>query len=386
MKIAIVYPDDFSIWHFHRDLITELMYRNNIVYTLSKKSNYSKKLIEIGAISVPMPFSRFFDPIADIRLFASLFSFFKNEKPDIVHCFTIKANTYGIIAAKMAGVKKIIGTAEGLGFIFSDDLDKRYIFLKPIALLLYKIGCMACDKFWFVNPDDMNYFLKKSMINKEKVFLTISAGVNTERYSIKYVNEEKKDLLRNELKINRHERIVLLVVARVLWSKGIREFIEAAEKLQNENIRFLLVGPLEEGSPDSVPIEFLREAEKMNNFNWLGFRRDILNLYSIADIVTLPSKYREGVPNVLLEAMALGKPIITTDNVGCREVIEDGENGYMIEKNSSVELKDAILKIIKNKKRMMKFGKKSRSMVESRFNKLKIINEVIENLYCDNKK
>lgn len=383
MKIGIVYADAFSIWIFHRYLLETLKRDGHDVYVISANDEYAARFEEIGVCHIPVRMCRHMSVLKDFRLFLDFLRVFRTHQFDLVHTFTIKPNTFGAIAAKLAGTKRIVATAEGLGFMYGDDPGLMIKMARPIADLLYRLGAWASDRFWFVNPDDRDLFVSRRIVSRKKAFLTISAGVNLDEYYPGVVDARRLDDLRKELGFNQEKVVVTMVAARMIWSKGVNEFFDAAELLKGQQlpVEFLLVGPIEKDSPESAQECFLRQREHATGVRWLGFRRDIKSIYAISDIVVLPSYYREGVPNVLLEAMALGKAVVTTDSVGCREVVEHGRNGFLIPVRDSGALARALEILIVDTDMRTAFGAHSRSRVEQEFDKRTIVSRVITELY-----
>jgi N,N'-diacetylbacillosaminyl-diphospho-undecaprenol alpha-1,3-N-acetylgalactosaminyltransferase len=168
--------------------------------------------------------------------------------------------------------------------------------------------------------------------------------------------------------------------ARAYWSKGVGEFVMAAQMLSGRsNLVCLLAGAAENG-PDAVPPAYL-DAHRSTVFRWLGFRQDVRELIALADIVVLPSYYPEGVPKSLLEAMAMGKPIITTDNRGCREVVEDGKNGFMIPIKDAKALAEAISRLLDDRQMQVVFGAYSRTKASREFDETIVAEQVLTRLY-----
>jgi glycosyltransferase involved in cell wall biosynthesis len=173
--------------------------------------------------------------------------------------------------------------------------------------------------------------------------------------------------------------VVITMVSRLMWEKGVREFIEAAKIIKSRypEAFFLLVGGIDKENPSAISEKYLNEAEHEGYIKWLGHRNDVVNLLAISDIVTLPSYYREGVPKVILEAMAMEKPIVTTDNIGCKETVEEGKNGFLVPVKDPVALSDGIEKLILDKKMRTEFGKYSRLKVEREFDEKDVIEKTI---------
>jgi len=338
VKIAIVCPDDFTAWHFYKGLLKALKERDYDVYVVTAQGEYIRLIEGLGVIHIPIQMYRFISPIKDLRFLINLYKIFCKYSFDIVHNFTIKPNIYGAIAARMSGVKNVFGTVEGLGFMYSKEGGLKIKLLRPLVSKLYQLSCSLSNRFWFVNPDDLTFFVSEKIIRKQKAVLIKSIGINVKEYSLNAVSNVRM-------------------------------------------AKFILVGPIEKGSPLSVPQEYLREKEKSENFQWLGFRKDIKEILALSDLVVLPSYYREGIPRSLLEAMALEKPIITTNSAGCKEVVEDGKNGYLIPIKDSKALADAIEVLINDDKKRADFGRYSRLKAEKEFDEKVVVDRIIKELY-----
>jgi glycosyltransferase involved in cell wall biosynthesis len=178
---------------------------------------------------------------------------------------------------------------------------------------------------------------------------------------------------------DRSRPVVVTLVARLLWDKGIREFIEAAKILKQKypQTLFLLVGPIDTGNPAAVSGEYLQQAHEGDLIKYLGERRDVPEIMYISDVVTLPS-YREGIPRVLLEAMCMEKPIVTTNSVGCKEVVEEGKNGFLVPIKDHVALASAIEKLVNNEELRVKMGKYGREKALREFDERIIVNRTLQ--------
>ena len=247
--------------------------------------------------------------------------------------------------------------------------------------LLYRLVGKLCNKIWFTNPDDLNYFLSKGLVTRAKSLLTSNA-IDIKYFSPAAVSAKKLGQLRQELGLPASGRVVVMV-GRMIWSKGIREFIEASQLLKGNfpQVTFLLVGPLDRGTPYGVPEEYLRGSEKSGNFRWLGFRRDVRELYALADLAVLPSYYPEGgYPRAVLEPMALGKPVITTDTPGCRAPVAPGQNGFLIPPRDSRALAEAMATLLQDESLRQEFGQCSRRKVEREFDERLVTNKIIKEI------
>jgi N,N'-diacetylbacillosaminyl-diphospho-undecaprenol alpha-1,3-N-acetylgalactosaminyltransferase len=380
MKVALVVTDSHSAWHFRRGLMRGLLKQGLEVYIITPMGPYITELKGLGAKHIPVRISRFMNPLGDLRFFFDLCRIFRLERIDVVHNFSIKPNTYGAVAARLAGVKKIFGSVTGLGYLFTDQQGLGGTSaLKLVARQLYRLGFKYTDKIWFQNRDDIEAFASAGISVREKAVVIKSSGVDTEEFSSMTVDREVLASLRLELAANGAK--IVTMVARPLWSKGVKEFVEASELLKNiaPSVMFIVVGEKEQGNPDNVPDEYIKKKES-EKLRFIGWRDDIKEIFAVSSLVVLPS-YREGTPRSSIEAMAMGKPLVTTDAVGCKETVEDGKNGYLVPVGNSHLLADAIYRLVTNKKLLKDFGVYSRKKAEKEFDEKIIVNRIIEELY-----
>ena len=383
MKIALIINDDFSMYHFRGGLIRELVKKGIQVSVIVPLGNFNSKLEDLEARCIPVPMDRFISPIRDIFLIARLYKIFRDEKFDIVHNMTIKPNIYGTLAAKVAGIKRRVCLVSGGGFVFKDDLGLKMRLMQLPVTWLYRAALAISHKTWFQNPDDLESFVESEIIKREKAVLIRSGGINIEEYSPFSTNKEELKALRFELGIPSSANCVLMVTARLTWSKGVREFVEAASMLHGKypNWYFVMVCPKDQGSPDSVPEEYL-ESQRLERLIVIDtFRHDIKNFVALADIMALPSFYPEGVPRTLLEGLAMAKPIVTTDNQGCRETVENGKNGYLIPIRNSDLLAEKLDILMADQNIRAQFGQESRRKAENEFSESSVVGRVIREIY-----
>lgn len=382
MKVAIIGPTDRSIWSFRRGLIKKLIELDTEVDVLCSSGDYVQKIKTLGATHIPINMKRFWGPVEDIRYFLSMYLIFKKNNYDFIHTFTIKPNVMGSVAARLARIRHIYCLVEGLGFSYPEEHGLTSFIMRQICLMLYRITCKIATRIWFINRDDLLLFLKKNIIPPEKAVFIRSVGVDIAEYSPEIITPTEIQLLRLQLnKENPNYRYVIMV-SRMIWNKGVKEYIEAASILGKRfmNVRFLLVGEVQKDSPGSISEEFLKEALPQNVI-WLNFRADIPQLLAISEILVLPSYYREGVPRVLLEGMAMAKPIVTTDYPGCREVIRDGYNGYVVPIKNPEALACAIERLLSAPEMIKIMGLVGRKWVEAEFDERIVVSRVISELY-----
>jgi N,N'-diacetylbacillosaminyl-diphospho-undecaprenol alpha-1,3-N-acetylgalactosaminyltransferase len=266
-----------------------------------------------------------------------------------------------------------------MGSMFTEGTGLKRKVLRLVVMGLYAMAFRFIERVQFLNRDDMLFFVSHRIISPHKAVLVRSSGVNLTKFDAAGVEPRTLERLRAELGIDAQTRVVAMV-ARAYWSKGVREFVTAAEALRpHHNVVCMLAGAAEDG-PDAVPAAYLREHESPG-FRWLGFRRDVRELMALADVVVLPSYYPEGVPKSMLEAMALSKPIVTTDNRGCREVIEDGKNGFMIPIKDAEALTAALDTLLRDPEMRAAFGANSRQKAAREFDEAVVVGQVLRQLY-----
>lgn len=305
--------------------------------------------------------SKGMNPFSDLKLIDKYKKEFKRIKPDIILSYTIKSNIYGSVAARRARVP-IVCNITGLGNLYANPR-----LLTRVADLLYKWAFKKSHTVFFQNQDDMDLFLEKSNVKLEQCGRIPGSGIDIEKF-VPLEKTIKKD------------KIVFLVIARLIWDKGIKYYIEAIKELKSKykNLEFQILGEIGVNNPSAIPKETVDSWIDDGLINYLGTSSDVRNEIKEVDCVVLPSIYREGVPRTLIESSALGKPIVTTNNVGCRDVVDDGYNGYLCNKADSIDLAKKIEKFInlsEEEKRVM--GENSRKKAVTDFNEEIVVNEYI---------
>ncbi|MFQ3599207.1 MAG: glycosyltransferase family 4 protein [Chloroherpetonaceae bacterium] len=299
------------------------------------------------------------NPLADLALMFRLRNIYRKYKPDFIIHYTIKPNVYGSLAARLVGIPTI-AVVSGLGYAFS----KRN-WLYQIATRLMKTAFSFAKEVWFVNQDDRELLLKIGIVPKEKTVQLPGEGVNTEKFA-------------PIPKSSSSDKFVFLLSARLLWEKGVGVFVEAARQLKPKypHAEFQLLGFLTDDETIGVTKAQMNQWVQEGVVTYLGTTNNVVPFLANADCILLPSFYREGVPRALLEAASMAKPIITTDNVGCRDVVEDGVTGFLVKPNNSAHLAEkmeAMLNLSEAERANM--GKKSREKVIREFDERLVLNE-----------
>ncbi|MCG8831031.1 glycosyltransferase family 4 protein [Tenacibaculum finnmarkense] len=304
--------------------------------------------------------SRKITPLQDLKSLWQMYWFLKKEKPEIVHSHTPKAGTIGMMAAKLAGVPYRLHTIAGLPLMEATG-KKRYL-LNVVEKLTY-----ACATKIYPNSKGLYDFIleqKFTSKNKLKVIANGSSnGINIEHFNPKQVNEVVKTELKELLGI-KHQDFVFIFVGRLVSDKGINELVSAFMQLNNKtekSVKLLLVGSEERGL-DPLDEKTIMLINEDNNIISVGYQNDVRPYFSIADVLTFPS-YREGFPNVVMQAGAMGLPSIVSNINGCNEIIEENKNGFIIPVKNSDALYEAMLKMMLNSDMKLK----AREMITTRF-------------------
>ena len=386
MKIACVLPDHLSTLIFCKTLSRLLDLEHNIqLFTISGRADGLPGVDYIDEIHrdvishhIDIPMKRFMSPIKDFFYLIKLYRTLRIGCFTTVITFTTKPNIIGQFAAFLAGVPFRIMAVRGLGRTFNTPTSIKDKSLQYIMKVLYKFSCHLSNRVWLTNRGDLNDFLSLRFINKNKSFLTKNA-VDLDDFCEERINDVKIESLRQELGLNKDNKVVIMV-ARLIKEKGVIEFTEAAKRLRGQlpHLHFLLVAPEEPFNPSIVHPAYLRKMEACSNFNWLGFRKDVRELYALSNLAVLPSYYKEGgYPRALLEAMAYGKPVIAADTPECRGPVKNGSNGYLVPPKDSKALANAIKKIIVNPALSKKMGAHSLLRMKSEFDDKLIFNRLI---------
>jgi N,N'-diacetylbacillosaminyl-diphospho-undecaprenol alpha-1,3-N-acetylgalactosaminyltransferase len=376
-RIALVSNTDYYLYHFRLGLIKELVNRGLKVYTIAPPGEFTLRLEDAGAIFVPWILERSsFNPLQELQTFASLIQIYRSIKPTIVHHFTVKPNIYGSIAA---GMMKDVGTLSsitGLGYIFTGDGAKARA-ARPLISNLYRLALHFSDAITFQNYDDLETFRRFKVLPPNKTsYVHGGSGVNTAFFNPEMIDKAAIHRLRESLGLNPNS-IVVLFVGRMLWHKGIGEYVECARVLKKTyGSHFLLVGPVDEGNLASIPITRLIEWEKEGCIQYLNKRDDIRELLALSDIVVLPS-YREGMPRFLLEAAAMRKPIVTTNVPGCKDVVDHEINGLLVEPKDPIALTRAVESLLLSPDRRERFGEAARQKALKEFDETRINAQIL---------
>ena len=367
-KVILVSRCAWTLFNFRAGLIRALQKRGDVVLGGGAGGDgFEEKLNHLGIAFVPLPVSRRpIHPWSDWLLLWTLFRWYRRERPDVVHHFTIRPVVYGSVAAWLAGVPKIVNSITGLGTVFG-DCEKWW--LRTIVERQYKLALRLSHMTFFQNEDDYRHFLARGLVKSEKAKVVSGSGVNCELFQPQASREPPTN-----------GSVTFLLSARLLWEKGIADFVQAARLVQRAypTTEFQLLGRRDERNPNVVPRDVLDQWEGENIITWLGEVSDVRPLVAKADVVVLPTYYREGVPRALLEASAMGKPIIATDTVGCRDVVEQEKSGILVPVKNPQALASAMIRLIEDPALRSSMGKAGRERVVNKFNEQLVIDDILE--------
>jgi glycosyltransferase involved in cell wall biosynthesis len=370
MKILLLASYGPSLLLFRGSLIEALVQAGHHVFSVAPDMDapLCEKLRRLGATPLDMPLSRTgLNPSHDILYGLRLYLKIRQIRPDLVLSYTAKPNIWGAIAASAAGIRSA-AMVTGLGFAFTDD-GKRYLkrsLVKKIQIWLYRQATNHNEVVIFQNPDDRDDFIRAGCLaDPSKARMVNGSGVDTEAFPVAGFPSGP---------------IRFLLIARLLGDKGVREFAEAAKMLKAENhaVDFHLVGPID-SNPNGLPENLVEYWHNANVLYWHGSLMDVRPAILASHVYVLPS-YREGTPRTVLEAMSMGRPIITTDAPGCRETVVDHLNGFLVPVRDAEALADAMRKFIEMPGLISQMGAQSRRIVEEKYDVRKVNAQIMETI------
>ena len=368
-KVVLIGNTASSLLGFRLDMIKQLICLGYEVYTFTSEysSNELEQLRELGCIPIPYQMSRGgLNPIADLSSLIQLTKKIKQLRPDIVFSYMVKPVIYGSIAAKLAKIPHIIGMLEGLGYTFTEQPQGQTIktkIIRNIQVLLYRLAFPCLDQIIFLNSDD-----KQDLMDRYRLFVPethILGGIGLDLIQFPYT--EAKTL-----------PIKFLFIGRLLKEKGVFELIEAIRLVKRKypSAHFTILGAIDHENLGALKQEILDQLLQENLFEYPGHVSNIQDWIKDTSVFILPS-YREGVPRSTQEAMAIGRPIITTDAPGCRETVIDGVNGFLVPKWNIQALADKMCYFIEHPEQVNIMGMRSREIAQEKFD----VNRVNEKLF-----
>ena len=305
------------------------------------------------------------NPLHEAQLITRLHQLYRDLNPDLVHHITLRSILYGGLASSLLKNRPIVNGVTGLGYLFSSQDVKIRVLRKAILFGLRVLGMRGNHVYLFQNPDDQQLFQAHGVVNPESSVLIKGSGVDMERF-----NQQPEP----------SGTPVVLFPARMLWHKGVQEFVDAARQVkdQGQGARFVMVGSIDADNPAGVPAGQLKHWEDEGVIEWWGYQESMPEVFAQSNIVCLPSAYREGVPKVLIEAASCGRPIVTTDMPGCREIVRDGENGHLVPPRNGKAVAEALTPLLQDDELRSTMGKRGRKLVEREFSIERVVRSTLK--------
>lgn len=366
LKILFVVNVDWFFISHRLPIALEGIKRGFDIYLATSDTGRRREIESHGIQFIEVKFERSSkNPLNELGIIFCLKNLYRKFNFDIIHHVTIKPSIYGSIAARLCGTTPtVVNAISGLGYNFT--ADRKSVFQKLLFSLM-KFGFNYSKvNFIFQNPDDLGFYSRLGYLTQSNFTLIKGAGVDQNEFPLTPPVEK--------------ERLIVLLPGRMLFDKGIAEFCKAAKTLKRKwygKAEFVLCGDIDRHNPAGATELQVKEFLMPGYINWIGHQKNIIDVLVNADIVCLPS-YREGLPKALIEAMAIGRPIITTDAPGCRECVEEKFNGYLVPIKDYQLLAEKIDVLLSNERLRLTMGTNSR---------IKMLNElalstVIQSTYC----
>lgn len=332
VSIVLTSNSSWSIYRFRRYWIEQLLAAGYAVFVLAPRDDYTERLLALGVQYEHIPLDRCgINPLQDLRLCWRYARLLRRIRPAILMSYTIKPVIYASLAARLVGVPTIFAVITGLGYTFAGDDPKRR-FVQAIGTRLYRLALRGARRVFFLNEEQRRFFIERRLVAASQTRRLPGEGIDTEYFAPRESSA-------------RADHFAVLMVARLLKDKGVEEFLAAAQLLRprHPRLRFQLLGPFDE-NPAAIRREALQRFQDDGSIEYLGAVDDVRPYLARSDLMVLPS-YSEAMPLSLLEAMSMAKPVVATDIPGCRELVCEGENGYLAQARSAESLACAIEKV-----------------------------------------
>ena len=363
MKFLLISPKNRTVYNFRGELIKRLQRNGYEVIVTGPDRDNIEAVEELGVRFVEIPMNKNGTSIAgDLKYCRSLKKLMKAEKPDVLLGYTIKPVVYGTIAGWLAKVPNKNCLITGGGYTFTSTSFKAKV-LGKIVRTLYKFAFKKADNVIFQNADDKNEFIERKLVKEEKCHVVNGSGVDLERFG----------------KAEFPQKVSFFMLSRILKSKGVREYLKAAEIVKEKypETEFSLLGKYEYEMQDAVPKEDVETLIEKGVIKRYDETKDVRPYYEKASVYVLPS-YREGTPRTVLEAMATGRPVITTDANGCRQTVKDGVTGFIVPVKDEKTLAERMIYFIENPEEIKKMGDLSYEYCKENFEVHKVNKDMLE--------
>jgi glycosyltransferase involved in cell wall biosynthesis len=369
MKFIFFANTDWYLYNFRLSTARQLKALGHDVVMLSPPGEFGERFAQHGLRWITLGMRReSLNPYREAVTLRELIGILRQERPDLLHSFTLKCAVYGAFASRAAGVPAVVNAVAGMGYVFTSDQIKARALRPVVKMLMRQTLGAGNSRLILQNPDDADAFARFRIAPAENVRVIRSSGVDTSRFN-------------PEARSERPPRLRVLLAARLLWEKGVGEFVEASRLLreQGRDIEFLLAGMPDPGNPRSVARAEVEQWQSDGLLTWLGHVEDMPSLLRSVDVMALPSYYREGVPKSLIEGAASGLAIVTTDLPGCREVVsEHGIDGLHAEPSNAIALAERIALLDDDRDLLRTLARRAREKALEHFDEQMVIRRTIE--------
>lgn len=371
MKFMFFANTDWYLYNFRMSTAMHLKAQGAEVVMLSPPGPFGARFADKGIrwVTLPAMDRASLNPMREALTLRQVVRVLSEERPDLLHNFTVKCAVYGALAARMAGVPAVVNAVAGLGYVFTSDAMMAKT-LRPVVKVLMR-GTLGRENSRLVlqNPDDAHAFVNSRLVPEQNIRLIRSSGVNTQRFAPAERQDDQEKPLR------------VLLAARLLWEKGVREFVDAAAMVRARGcpMEFLIAGAPDPGNPRSVEQANVDEWVAKGLVTWLGHVEDMPKLLRSVDVMALPSYYREGVPKSLIEGAACGLALVTTNLPGCREVVScHGVDGLHATPRDAASLAELLISLHQDRALLRRLGESARRKALSDFDEKIVINRTLE--------
>jgi glycosyltransferase involved in cell wall biosynthesis len=369
MKVLIVLNSAWNLLNFRSGLIKALLAQGHQVVLAAPADEHVPALEAFGARFIDLSMQAHgTNPLADLGLLWRFLRLMRVERPDVFLAYTAKPNVYGGLAGRWLGVP-VVNNIAGLGSVFI-----KGGWLARVLTILYRLAFTRAQRVFFQNPDDHLQFVEMGLVRSEQCAVLPGSGVDLKYFQSVPLPSLQRSEERNGQSTN-DIRFRFLLVARLLKDKGVQEFVEAARLLKSRYplVEFILLGFKDPQNPNAIAEEQLTSWQENSWVIYWGSSSDVREQMALADCVVLPS-YREGTPRTLLEAAAMGRPLVASDVPGCREVVRHGLNGLLCRPRDSQDLADRMQDILQMPtEQLANMGQASRQLVEEQFDEQRVI-------------
>jgi len=325
------------------------------VLVVTRSDDNGKQILDEGFKFLSIPFMKGGrQPLRELTAVMKLAQLYRREKPDIVHHICMKPVLYGSWAARLAGVPAVVNTFAGLGFYFQPNGWHTRLVRVGLTAGLRSAFTLPNCRALFENSADRERLIRTKVVPREHTVIIGGTGVDTRKFT---------------QAAEREGTPVVVLACRMLWLKGVGDFVQAAKLLKEWQVpaRLVLVGTPDPDNPSSISEAQLVAWQQQGTVEWWGYRDDMPEVLASAHVVVLPTFYGEGLPKILLEAGACGRPVVATAIPGCTEVVRDGENGFLVPPKDPDALAKAITVLLKNPILRTRMGKRGREIVVREF-------------------